>query len=226
MDEFTSPVSEQPTVEPTTVERGQVLAYIDRELIDPVRHLSSDPSQVINAALRQWLWGDPRLEDDSVAASEYEVETRRIEHPSRKSLIHKVLQHRPVDRNQLPPPLSPRTIRTSGEKNVTDIRLVSSSTEILERLTLLELSVEKIQGVISSLNIEEGSPPVQESPSSRPNPEKNYLRIKVDRAIAFSSGGAFLGGIVAQIPGAIIGSFLGFIFAAAYSPRKVKVHRD
>lgn len=33
-----------------------------------------------------------------------------------------------------------------------------------------------------------------------------------DRAIAFSAGGAFLGGLIAQIPGAIVGALAGAIF--------------
>lgn len=33
-----------------------------------------------------------------------------------------------------------------------------------------------------------------------------------DRAIAFASGGAFLGGLIAQVPGAIVGALAGAIF--------------
>ena len=43
MDEFTSPVSDQPLAEPITVELVQILAHIDRELLDQVPHLNSDP---------------------------------------------------------------------------------------------------------------------------------------------------------------------------------------
>lgn len=33
-----------------------------------------------------------------------------------------------------------------------------------------------------------------------------------DRVLAFSAGGAFLGGLLAQIPGAVIGAFAGAMF--------------
>jgi hypothetical protein len=39
---------------------------IDKDLLDQVTHLSSDPSKVIEVALRQWLRGDRRYEDDLV----------------------------------------------------------------------------------------------------------------------------------------------------------------
>jgi hypothetical protein len=35
-------------------------------LLDQVTHLSSNPSKVIEVALRQWLRGDRRSEDDLV----------------------------------------------------------------------------------------------------------------------------------------------------------------
>ncbi|MEO1068358.1 MAG: type II toxin-antitoxin system CcdA family antitoxin [Cyanobacteria bacterium J06638_6] len=39
---------------------------IDKDLLDQVTHLSSNPSKVIEVALRQWLRGDRRYEDDLV----------------------------------------------------------------------------------------------------------------------------------------------------------------
>ena len=40
---------------------------------------------------------------------------------------------------------------------------------------------------------------------------QNFVE-KGDRAIAFSAGGAFLGGLIAQIPGAVVGALAGAIF--------------
>lgn len=40
---------------------------------------------------------------------------------------------------------------------------------------------------------------------------RNFVE-KGDRTIAFSAGGAFLGGLIAQIPGAIVGALVGAIF--------------
>jgi hypothetical protein len=39
---------------------------IDRELLDQISHLTGDPSKVVEVALRQWLRGDRRNEDDLV----------------------------------------------------------------------------------------------------------------------------------------------------------------
>jgi hypothetical protein len=39
---------------------------IDQELLDQISHLTSDPSKVVEVALRQWLRGDRRYEDDLV----------------------------------------------------------------------------------------------------------------------------------------------------------------
>ena len=39
---------------------------IDRELLEQISHLTGDPSKVVEVALRQWLRGDRRYEDDLV----------------------------------------------------------------------------------------------------------------------------------------------------------------
>lgn len=41
----------------------EVSIHIDSELLDQVKHLTNDPSKVIETALRQWLRGE-RPEDD------------------------------------------------------------------------------------------------------------------------------------------------------------------
>ncbi|WP_416674088.1 hypothetical protein [Egbenema bharatensis] len=37
---------------------------IDAELLEQIRHLTSDPSKVIEVAVRQWLGGGSRRDDD------------------------------------------------------------------------------------------------------------------------------------------------------------------
>ncbi len=49
-----------------SAEKVDLSVQIDKELLDQVSHLSSDPSKVIDVALRQWLRGDRRYEDDLV----------------------------------------------------------------------------------------------------------------------------------------------------------------
>jgi len=61
--------------------------------------------------------------------------------------------------------------------------------------------------------------PVQKGRPRNPN---RYFQGKGERVIAFSSGGAFLGGMIAQIPGAVVGALLAVVFAAVYKPRGVK----
>lgn len=55
---------------PPTGERSadkvDLSVQIDKDLLDQVTHLSADPSKVIDVALRQWLRGDRRYEDDLV----------------------------------------------------------------------------------------------------------------------------------------------------------------
>lgn len=53
MSESTAPSSD----------KVELSVQLDRELLDQVNHLTSDPSKVIEVALRQWLRGG-RREDD------------------------------------------------------------------------------------------------------------------------------------------------------------------
>ncbi|MBU6228118.1 MAG: hypothetical protein KGQ93_00270 [Cyanobacteria bacterium REEB459] len=51
---------------PSSAEKVELSVQIDRELLNQVSHLTSDPAKVIEVALRQWLRGDRRPEDDLV----------------------------------------------------------------------------------------------------------------------------------------------------------------
>jgi hypothetical protein len=63
MDEVAAPLSERPA---TQADKVELSVNIDRELLNQLSHLTSDPSKVIEVALRQWLRGDRRPEDDLV----------------------------------------------------------------------------------------------------------------------------------------------------------------
>ncbi len=54
-----------PTTRPEqSGEKVSLSLSIDPELLDQVQHLTSDPSKVIEVALRQWLRGGARRDDD------------------------------------------------------------------------------------------------------------------------------------------------------------------
>ncbi|WP_198805373.1 hypothetical protein [Leptolyngbya sp. BL0902] len=54
--------------------------------------------------------------------------------------------------------------------------------------------------------------------SSATIPDQNQIFAKGNRVIAFASGGSFLGAMVGQIPGAVLLSLLGAMFALVYNP--------
>jgi hypothetical protein len=42
----------------------EVSIQLDSELVDQIQHLSSDPSKIIETAIRQWLRGETTRDDD------------------------------------------------------------------------------------------------------------------------------------------------------------------
>ncbi|MFP4222039.1 MAG: hypothetical protein ACLFM4_15720 [Phormidium sp.] len=42
----------------------EVSIQLDSELVDQIQHLSSDPSKIIETAIRQWLRGETARDDD------------------------------------------------------------------------------------------------------------------------------------------------------------------
>lgn len=48
----------------------------------------------------------------------------------------------------------------------------------------------------------------------------SLIFLKGDQIIAFAAGGSFLGGLIAQIPGAAIGALLGVVFGLFYKNHK------
>ncbi len=59
--------------------------------------------------------------------------------------------------------------------------------------------------------------------NQRPNNQASNLNEDVwdrgERMIALASGGTFLGGLIAQVPGAVIGAFLGATFGWCKKPQ-------
>ncbi|NET37823.1 MAG: hypothetical protein F6K19_38435 [Cyanothece sp. SIO1E1] len=50
--------------ESSTDDKVEILVNIDSNLLDQISHLTNDPSKVIEVAVRQWLRGDTRRDDD------------------------------------------------------------------------------------------------------------------------------------------------------------------
>lgn len=47
-----------------SAEKINISIQIDAELLDQISHLTTDPSKVIEVAVRQWLRGGARRDDD------------------------------------------------------------------------------------------------------------------------------------------------------------------
>jgi hypothetical protein len=45
-------------------EKVEISIQIDPELIEQIRHLTNDPSRVIETAIKQWLKGERTADDD------------------------------------------------------------------------------------------------------------------------------------------------------------------
>jgi hypothetical protein len=56
--------AEQPLPQTPQPDRIDISINIDAELLDQISHLTSDPSKVIEVAVRQWLRGGSRRDDD------------------------------------------------------------------------------------------------------------------------------------------------------------------
>jgi hypothetical protein len=56
--------AEQPLPKTSQSDRVDISINIDAELLDQISHLTSDPSKVIEVAVRQWLRGGSRRDDD------------------------------------------------------------------------------------------------------------------------------------------------------------------
>ena len=49
---------------PTVSEKVEVSIHLDADLLEQVKHLTNDPSRIIETAIKQWLRGEPERDDD------------------------------------------------------------------------------------------------------------------------------------------------------------------
>lgn len=52
------------TAPKSTGDKIEVSLQLDSELFDRLKHLTNDPSRIVEAALRQWLKGEGNRDDD------------------------------------------------------------------------------------------------------------------------------------------------------------------
>jgi len=67
--QFTNPVlvpamHENATQSVRSSSKVELAIQIDAELLEEIRHLTNDPSKVVEVALRQWLKGELKRDDD------------------------------------------------------------------------------------------------------------------------------------------------------------------
>ncbi len=48
----------------TTPDKVEIAIHLDSELVQQIRHLTNDPSKVIEVAIRQWLRGETQRDDE------------------------------------------------------------------------------------------------------------------------------------------------------------------
>jgi hypothetical protein len=122
-----------------------------------------------------------------------------------------------------------KTLRESEEQELVRTQQRLQSREILLKERLLELQEQEIRLKERVLQLQERElrnnqklRDSQDEPLEQPISEVGLGRVETrrgsrklrdmgDRVIALSSGGAFLGGLIAQVPGAIVGALAGAI---------------
>lgn len=62
-DSTTSPLS-TPSTMSSSSDKVELSVRLDADLLDQINHLTQDPSKVIEVAVRQWLSGANRRDDD------------------------------------------------------------------------------------------------------------------------------------------------------------------
>ncbi|NES97492.1 MAG: type II toxin-antitoxin system CcdA family antitoxin [Desertifilum sp. SIO1I2] len=45
-------------------DKVEIAIHLDPELLDQLKHLTNDPSKIVETALRQWLRGETQRDDD------------------------------------------------------------------------------------------------------------------------------------------------------------------
>lgn len=57
-------MSDHLTQSQRSADKVEISIHLDSDLLDQISHLTTDPSKVIEVALRQWLRGDTHRDDD------------------------------------------------------------------------------------------------------------------------------------------------------------------
>jgi post-segregation antitoxin (ccd killing protein) len=47
-----------------TAEKVEIAIHIDSEVLEQIKHLTNDPSRIIETAIKQWLRGEREQDDD------------------------------------------------------------------------------------------------------------------------------------------------------------------
>ena len=47
-----------------TAEKVEISIHLDSEVLEQIKHLTNDPSRIIETAIRQWLDGERNQDDD------------------------------------------------------------------------------------------------------------------------------------------------------------------
>lgn len=47
-----------------TAEKVEISIHLDSELLEQIKHLTNDPSKIIEAAIKQWLKGERERDDE------------------------------------------------------------------------------------------------------------------------------------------------------------------
>jgi len=60
-------MSQSSTPSHSSSEKVELSIHIDSELLDQIKHLTNDPSKVIETAIKQWLRGERREDDQAMS---------------------------------------------------------------------------------------------------------------------------------------------------------------
>jgi hypothetical protein len=70
-------MSDNPTNPPRNPEKVELSIQLDSEVVDQIKHLTNDPSRVIETAIKQWLRGE-KGDGSSLSARGAEDLSRRF----------------------------------------------------------------------------------------------------------------------------------------------------
>jgi post-segregation antitoxin (ccd killing protein) len=57
-------MNNNPVSSPRATEKVELSIHLDPDVIEQIKHLTNDPSRIIETALKQWLRGDREADDD------------------------------------------------------------------------------------------------------------------------------------------------------------------